>query len=261
MWWIRSTKGFFFASSPFLSSLSSPRFLFIVNSQTSSIYFSGPLFYFALPLFILWKPKQIDRAKHKYSANSLQRAFLRRQQAVDLYFLLHSMGMQQIRPAVPWRVLAQWNHFVRWCSGPAPNFLSPKLPYAVCWRPQLAEGCSVPLPPTPAPGIFSAVWATCGEEIFFLLLLAPVYQYQKTQGSLCPLPCLVVGSQCCIIQNTYSAFLAGLSDPLFTLTFASSSWGRNSKFSPVHSSSFSSIPKHFSWNFHLCEPATALQLL
>lgn len=122
------------------------------------------------PFLSSWKPKKIDRAKHKYSANSLQRPFLRKQQAVDLDFLLHSMGMQQIRPAVPWRVLAQWNRFVQWCSGLAPNFLSPKLPYAAYWRGQLAEGGSVPLTPTPAPGVSSAVWATCGKEIFFLLL-------------------------------------------------------------------------------------------
>lgn len=122
------------------------------------------------PFLSCWKPKQIDRAKPKYSVNSLQRGFLRRQQAADLYFLPHNMGMQQIWPAVPWRVLAQWNHFVQWCSGLPPNFISPKLPYAVYWRAQLAGGYSVPLPLTPALCIFSTVWATCGEEIYFLCL-------------------------------------------------------------------------------------------
>lgn len=136
--------------------------------------------------------------------------------------------------------------------GPKPSFSSGPL----CSLLETSVGRGMQCPTSPPH--LSPRHLFCGEEIFFLLLLAPVYQYQQTQGSLCSLPCLMVGSQYCIIQNIHSAFLAGLSDPLFTLTFASSSWGRNRKFSPVHSSSFSSIPKHFSWNFHLCELATSL---
>lgn len=78
--------------------------------------------------------------------------------------------MQQIWPAVPCRVLAQWNHFVQWCSGLTPNFLSPRLPYAVYWRAQLAGDAVSPFPWPQSLCFFSAVWATCGEEIIFLLL-------------------------------------------------------------------------------------------
>lgn len=45
---------------------------------------------------------------------------------------------------------------------------------------------------------------------------------------------------------TLRCLLAWLSDPPFTLAFASSSCGKNSKFSPVYCSSFSSIPRPFS---------------
>lgn len=133
------------------------------------------------PFLSSWKPKQIDRAKHKYSANSLQRPFLRKQQAVDLDFLLHSTGMQQIRPAVPWRVLAQWNHFVQWCSGLAPNFLFPKLLMQhtgeVSW---LREAVSHLPPPQPqaSPLQFEPHVEKKYSSCCFLLLLAPMHQYQ-----------------------------------------------------------------------------------
>lgn len=262
MWWIRFHRRFLLRLFPLsiLPLLPQVPLHCKVSDIFRLLFRTFVLFCFAP--FYPPENQQIDRAKHKYSANGLQRALLRKQQAVDLYFLLHSTGMQQIQPAVPWRVLAQWNHFVQWCSGLAPNFLSPKLPYAWYWRAQLADGCIVPFPPHPSPrhvlSSLSHLWRRNILSVILCWFWTPCISISKHKVSLCPL-CLVVGLQCCIIQNTYSAFLAWLSDPLFTLTFSSSSCVGNCKFSPVHSSSFSSIP-NFSWNFHLFELAVALQL-
>lgn len=131
--------------------------------------------------------------------------------------------------------------------------------------PENSVGWGMQCPPSPHPSpyasplLFEPPVKKKYSFYCFLLLLALAWEYQQTQGSLCPLTWLVAGSQRCIIENTNSVFLAWLSDPRFTLPFASSSYGKNSKFNPVHCSSFSFIPRHFSWNFHLWVLASTLQ--
>lgn len=149
-WSIRFREGFLFCLFPLPILL--PSFLFIWNSHASFFNFPRFFVFFSLPLFYpaVNLSKLIEHSPNT-TVNSLPRGLLRRQQAADLYFLLHSMGMQQIWPAVPWRVLALLNHFAQWCSGLASNFFSLKLLYAVCWRALLAGECCIPLPPSPAP--------------------------------------------------------------------------------------------------------------
>lgn len=199
-WSIRFHKEFLFCLF-LLPILLLPIFFFIWNSHASFFNFPRFFVFFSLPLFYpaVNLSKLIEHSPN-ITVNSLLRGLLGRQQAADLYFLLHSMGMQQIWPAVPWRVLALLNHFAQWCSGLAPNFLSLKLLCAVCWRDFLAREFCIPLPPSPAPTLqFEPTVEKKYSFYCFVLLLVCAHQCQQIQGSRCPLPWLVAVSQCCII--------------------------------------------------------------
>lgn len=168
-----STRDFSFASSPFPSSSS---FLF-ESLKHLPCTFQDLCLILLCPFLSCWKLKQIDRAKPKYRVNILQRGFLRRQQAADLYSLLSSVdaanmtscSMERFGTAKLSCAMILW-------------LLSPKLPYAVYWMAQLAGGCSVHPPSTPASSSSLQFEPPAEKKYFFLcfLLLALAYQYQQT---------------------------------------------------------------------------------
>lgn len=113
-------------------------------------------------------------------------------------------------------------------------------------------GCSVPLPPTLAPMHFlcslSHLWRRNNLSIAFCCFWPLHINISKHKVRVPFLDSWWVPHVASNKTHTLHFQLGQV-----TLAFASPSCGKNIEFSPVHCSSVSSIPRHFSWNFHLCE--------